>query len=574
MLKTIIPDWALTYKKDWFKGDLAAGLTVGIMLIPQGMAYAGIAGLPPVYGLYAAMIPQLIYAILGTSRQLAVGPVAMDSLLVAAGVSVMATGGTESYLQFSFLLAFLMGALQFLFGTFRLGFLVNFLSKPVINGFTSAAAIIIGLNQVKHLTGLNVNNDSIVTILHDTFTKILEINPFTFLIGVLGIVIILAVKKYKFPVPGALLVVVLGVLVTYLFHLDRQGVKIVGDIPQGFPAFKLHIFDLEVWKQLFPVALTLSLIAFMEAISVAKAIETKHRNEYQINANKELIAIGASNIVGSFFACYPTTGGFSRSAVNDTAGANTPLAAIISSIIVGLTLLFLTPLFYYLPNAILASVILTAVATLMDFSYPKTLWKTDKQEFFMLMVTFVVTLFVGITEGILVGVALALLLLIYRSARPHYAVLGRLPGTKDFRNTSRFKNIETRKDVLIFRFDAEMFFANIGYFKETLTTELKKQNETKLLILHMGSIHRIDPTALQGLEEKITELTAAGVCVYFTGLIGPVRDYLHSVGFIQQVGEDHFFMDADTAIQYFDKQDNPYMKVHFRNALQSSVFKG
>ena len=327
-IKSFFPilEWLGNYKKDWLKGDLSAGLTVGIMLIPQGIAYAMIAGLPPIYGLYTAMIPQIVYAIFGTSRQLAVGPVAMDSLIVAAGVAALAEVGSEHFIEFAILLAFMMGVLQVAFGLFRLGFLVNFLSKPVISGFTSAASLIIGLNQLKHLLGINIHrNNKLQNLLLEAFSHLNEIHWITFSIGFGAIITIVLFKKYLKKIPAALVVVIVSILIVKFLHLEQSGVKIVGHIPEGLPSFRLPHFDKEIMIKLFPISLTLSFIAFLEAISVAKAVELKHNN-YKVVPNQELIALGMGNIIGSLFQSYPSTGGFSRTAVNDQDGANTPLA--------------------------------------------------------------------------------------------------------------------------------------------------------------------------------------------------------------------------------------------------------
>ncbi|MEJ2162708.1 MAG: SulP family inorganic anion transporter [Robiginitalea sp.] len=377
MLKKFFPilEWMPRYQKKWLSGDLSAGLTVGIMLIPQGMAYAMIAGLPPVFGLYAAMVPQIIYALMGTSRQLAVGPVAMDSLLVASGLGALALSGIEEYIAMAIFLALFMGVLQLSFGLLRMGFLVNFLSRPVISGFTSAAAIIIGLSQLKHLLGTDIESSNQIHILLSNAAGTMgDTNLITLGIGVGAIILIRALKKVNPRIPGALVAVVAGAVLVYLLGLFDNGVRIVGDVPSGLPAFELPALEAERISQLFPIALTLALIAFMEAISVAKAVEEK-RGENNVDANQELVSLGASNIIGSLFQSYPTTGGFSRTAVNDQAGAHTGLASLVSSAVVGLTLLFLTPAFYYLPNAVLASIIMVAVFGLIDLKYPRRLWK-------------------------------------------------------------------------------------------------------------------------------------------------------------------------------------------------------
>lgn len=549
-----ILSWLPNYKKVWFNKDLAAGLTVGVMLIPQGMAYAMIAGLPPVYGLYAAMLPQVIYAIFGTSRQLAVGPVAMDSLLVAAAVTMIAEVGTDQYITLALLLAFMMGSVQLLMGLFRMGFLVNFLSKPVISGFTSAAALIIGLNQLKHLLGVDIARSNLIfKILYEAGQQWGHINLVTLGIGIGGILVLKNVKKINKAIPGALVAVILGILLVQFLHLDKNGVKIVGVVPQGLPHFAIPDLSSPYLVELIPAALTIALIAFMEAVSVAKAIQAKHKNEYQIDANQELIGLGLGNVVGSFFGSFPTTGGFSRSAVNEQAGARTNMAAIISASLVALTLLFLTPLFYYLPKSILASIIMVAVFGLIDIKYPKFLWKTRKEDFIMLLIAFLVTLAVGIKEGIGLSVAISLVAMIYRTTKPHYAVLGRFPDSKIFRNIERYDNLIIRDDILVIRYDANLYFANTNHFIDSVKKQIAlKGDRLKLLVIQANSIAHIDSTAYLALTDLMLELEEQHIKVYFSNLIGPTRDFLERSG-IDEIGDkEKTFVDVDTAIAYYD----------------------
>ena len=547
-----ILNWASNYKKEWLKGDLNAGLTVGIMLIPQGIAYAMIAGLPPIYGLYTSMILPIVYAVFGTSRQLAVGPVAMDSLIVATGVATLADIGTEHFIEFAILLAFMTGALQILFGLFKLGFLVNFLSKPVISGFTSAAALIIGLNQLKHLLGIDLHrNNKIQNLVIEAGSKVSQIHWYTFMIGVGSILIILAFKKYFKKIPAALVVVILGILVVKIFHLDQQGVKIVGEIPKGLPEFRLPHFDKAIMIKLFPISLTLSFIAFLEAISVAKAVEIKH-NDYKVIPNQELIALGMSNFIGSFFQTYPGTGGFSRTAVNDQEGAKTPFSGVISSIVLAITLLFLTPVFYYLPKAVLAAIIMVAVFGLLDFSVPKQLLKYSKRDLLILNITLLITATIGIKEGILTGVVLSLGMLIYKSTRPHIAILGQVPDTHFYRNRKRFKDIIIDDDILIVRFDAQLHFANQQFFKDKLQEYATyKGDKLKLLVIDGESLNNLDSSAIYALNEIIDYFKNKGVKIVFTGLKGPVRDTLKKSGLIQKIGENHCFMSIQEAVDCY-----------------------
>jgi len=555
-LSAIFPflNWLPNYKKSWLKGDISAGLTVGVILIPQGIAYAMIAGLPPIYGLYTALIPQLVYAIFGTSRQLAVGPVAMDSLIVASGISAIATVGTEHFVSLAILLAFMMGIIQIAFGLFRLGFLVNFLSRPVISGFTSAAALIIGLNQLKHLMGVNLQrNNQLQYLISDAFEHIKQINWVTFIIGAGGIIFLVLMKRYFKKMPAALFVVIIGILSVKIFNLESFGVKIVGVIPQGLPSFNLPKLDYDTLNALAPVALTLALIAFMEAISVAKAVEAKHNN-YKVNANKELIALGFSNMVGSLFQSYPSTGGFSRTAVNDQTGAHTPLASVISALVVGLTLLFLTPLFYYLPKAILAAIIMVAVFGLLDFKVPKQLWNYTKKDLAILNITLIITATVGIKEGIIVGVLLSLGMLIYKSTKPHVAILGKVPNTYLYRNIKRFKDLDISKDILIIRFDAQLHFANTTFFKDTLFSEASKKGSTlKIIIINAESLNNLDSSGVYALQEVLKHFKSKNIDIYFTGLKGPVRDTISKSGIISDIGTQHCFMRIQEAVDYYKK---------------------
>jgi len=556
-----ITQWLPNYDSKNLQGDLSAGLTVGVMLIPQGMAYAMIAGLPPIYGLYASTIPLFLYAILGTSRQLAVGPVAMVSLLTAAGIGTIADGGTETYIALAIALALFVGLLQFFLGVFRLGFLVNFLSHPVISGFTSAAALIIGLSQLKHLLGVDIaRSHHVHEILLQAIEKVGDINWITLGIGVGGIALIMLAKRINKKMPGPLLAVVFGILAVWGMGLNDVGVKIVAEVPKGLPSFSVPAVSMESFNQLLPIALTIAMVSFMESIAVAKAIQAKHK-DYKVDANQELIALGAANIGGSFFQSYPVTGGFSRTAVNDQAGAKTGLAAIISAVLIGLTLLFLTPLFYYLPKSILASVIMVAVFGLIDIKEARHLWHTDRADFWMLIATFLGTLSLGIEQGILIGVVLSLAIIIFRTTMPHFAVLGKIPGEPHYKNISRFKNLEQRDDVLIMRFDARLYFANVNYFKETIEAEIeKRKDKLKVFILDANSINSADSSGLHALQEILDYCNSLGVKMAMTSVKGPLRDRLQKAHFDEQLGKHRFFMRIQHAVDAWDEKDTDRME--------------
>lgn len=553
-LRNYIPilDWLPNYKKGDLRGDLSAGLTVGVMLIPQGMAYSMLAGLPPIYGLYASTVPLILYAIFGTSRQLAVGPVAMVALLISSGVGAIAPIGSDEFIGLAILLALMVGIMQFSLGVFKLGFLVNFLSHPVISGFTSAAALIIGLSQLKHLLGIDIPRSNYIhKVLIEAGQNISSTHLPTLILGVSAIAVILFLKKRFKAIPGPLVVVVLGILAVYFLGLADGGMKIVKTVPSGLPTPTLPTMDWASISDLFPIALTIALVGFMESIAVAKAIQAKHK-DYEVTPNQELIGLGLANIGGAFFRAFPTTGGFSRTAVNDQAGARTGLASIISAVLILLTLLFLTPLFYYLPKAILASVIMVAVFGLIDFKEAKHLWHTDRKDFLMLLVTFLATLSLGIEEGIGVGVVLSLTMVVYRVTYPHMAIEGALPATGQYRNVSRFPEAQIDEDILIVRMDAQLFFANTQYFRDQLDHWVSEKGEgLKLIVLNAKAINGLDSSAVHVLHDLTQEYRNQGIQLYVSGLKGPLRDIMFRSGLTEFIGEENFFFDLPDAINHY-----------------------
>lgn len=555
-MKNIFPflDWISSYKKTDFVKDLLAGITVGIVLVPQGMAYAMIAGLPPVHGLYASLFPVLVYALLGTSRKIAVGPVAMDSLLVAVGLGTLAITGVENYIKMVVVLALMVGVIQFLLGVLRMGFLVNFLSKPVISGFTSAAAIIIVFSQMKHLLGISVvGSNRIYKTVINIFYKLGEINYVDFSIGLVGIALLLGFKKWAKNIPGILIIVVLGIVAVYFFQLETYGIKLVGNVPSGLPSFIMPTLNIEDVKQLAPIAIALALVGYLEAISIGKAIEDK-TGEDTIKANQELIALGSSNIVGSFFQGYPVTASFSRSAISFDAGTKTNLSAVFSVILVVLTLLFLTPLFKFLPNAILASIIMVSVVKLIDIKYFKYLWSNRKDEFFVMLVTFLITLFIGITQGILIGVLCSLLLMVYRTSKPHFVEIGNIGNSDYYKNVIRFADeVVVRNDLLIVRFDSQLYFGNSAYFKKQLLKHIKAKGPAlKGIILNAESINYIDATAADMLTKLIHDIRERELQFYIAGAIGPTRDIIFSTGIIKELQREFLFVKTKEAVDFFD----------------------
>ena len=555
-------EWLIPYDKSNFSGDLSAGLTVGVMLIPQGMAYAMLAGLPPIYGLYASTVPLIVYALFGTSRKLAVGPVALDSLLVASGVGALAVGGSPEYIGLAILLASMVGMIQLTMGVFRLGFLVNFLSHPVIAGFTSGAALIIGFSQLKHLLGIDIARGKIHETILQIAQNIQNINPTTLILGLATIGVLVFIKKMKRRIPGPLIVVFLGILVVYFGGLADSGVAIIRDIPDGLPSFSLPAFSWQALSDLLPTALAIAFIGFMESTAVSKALQARHKG-YKVVPNQELIALGLTNIIGSFFKAFPTTGGFSRTAVNDQAGAQTGLAAMISASVIILTLLFFTSYFYYLPTAVLAAIIMVAVSGLIDVKEAKHLWHTDRTDFILFMLTALGTLFLGIKEGIIIGVLLSLGMMIYRVSYPHIAHLGQIPETPYFRNVNRFEGLIEDNEILILRLDAPLFFANTNYIREKIISLVDKKKEIKAVIIQAQTISSIDSSALHMLQDLIDDYEKQGISFYFTGLIGPVRDILEKGNLFKDIGEDHFFMNVHDAVRFVKDKDCQKAKKEF-----------
>ncbi|MEZ4717597.1 MAG: solute carrier family 26 protein [Caldilineaceae bacterium] len=568
-------DWLVHYRRSDLPGDLMAGLIVAIMLVPQGMAYAMLAGLPPEVGLYASIVPLLIYGLLGSSRTLAVGPVAIVSLLVATAIAPLANGDVTVYVKLALTLAFLVGIIQVAMGLMRIGFLVNFLSHPVLVGFTAAAAIVIGFSQVKHLLGISLpRTERFYEQVLYTAQNLGGTNLVTLAIGLGSIAILLFFKHrmtrvllgmgmspaWALPIAKSapLVIVVLGTLLVRLFNLDATaGVKIVGAVPAGLPPLTRPTLDLELWTLLLPAALTISFVGYMESVSVAKSLAGKRRQK--IDPDQELIALGAANLGAGFTGGYPVTGGFSRSVVNFSAGANTGLASMITAGLIAVTVLFLTPLFYYLPNAVLAAIILVAVGNLFDLKAMRHIWAYNRGDALALGVTFVAVLALGIETGILVGAAVALMIYIWRTSKPHVAVVGRIGDSEVYRNELRY-NVKTWPELIAMRVDESLYFANTKFLEDTILGMVADHPAVKHVVLIGSAVNFIDASALETLESLHAELAAAGVGLHFAEIKGPVLDRLRAIGFVEHIGADHFHFtmhDATLALGYVAREEHP-----------------
>ncbi|WP_035139999.1 SulP family inorganic anion transporter [Fischerella sp. PCC 9605] len=557
-------EWLLNYHPQDLVGDLMAGMIVAIMLVPQSMAYALLAGLPPQVGLYASILPLILYALFGTSRTLAVGPVAMVSLLVATGIGAIAPQNSPEYIVLALVLALLVGIIQLSMGLFRLGFLVNFLSHAVISGFTSAAALIIAFSQLKHLLGVKIpHTESFYELLISLVQQIDQTNIVTLSIGVINIAVLIYFNKrlgyllngwgiyegliVTITKSAPLIVVLFSTLLVWGLALhENANVNIVGAIPRGLPPLTLPSFEWTLWQKLLPTALTISFVGFMESIAVAKSLASKRRQK--VDANQELIGLGAANLGAAVTGGYPVTGGFSRSVVNFAAGANTALASMIAALLIALVTLFFTPVFYFLPQTTLAAIIIVAVFGLVDVNTFKQMWRYNKADGVSLLITFVAVLAVGIEFGILVGVVTAVLLFLWRTSRPHIAIVGRVGESETFRNILRYE-VKTCPHVLAIRVDGSLYFANTKYLEDQLLQAIAQWPKLEHLVLVCSAINFIDASALETLENLMDELKQAGVNFYLAEVKGPVMDRLSKTDFLDQLDRDRIFLSTHQAMQ-------------------------
>ncbi len=543
-----ILDWGACYNRETLVNDGLAAIIVTIMLIPQSLAYAMLAGLPPQIGLYASILPLIAYAIFGTSRTLAVGPVAVISLLTAATASKFAPQGGEYYLTIAITLALLSGIMLLILGCLRAGFLANFLSHPVISGFITASGLIIALSQFKHIFGIKAHGHNLIDLTQSIIAHLPQTNIPTLLVGGLTVIFLFLCRLYavsnlqrmglseKQSNLLARLAPVIAVIVTIIMvatlGLNHKGVSIIGDVPSGIPPLAIPQFDYALWSSLAGSAMIISVIGFVESISVAQTFAAKRRQ--RIDPDQELIGLGASNIMAAFSGGYPVTGGFSRSAVNFEAGAETPAAGAFTAIGIGLATVFLTPALYYLPKATLAATIIVAIVGLLDFGEIKRAWHYSKTDFAAIIITITITLIKGVELGVLSGVAVSIALFLYKSSRPHYAIVGQIADTEHFRNIERHRTI-TVPGVITIRVDESLYFANARYLEDIIYHRTLSNPNTAHVILMCPAVNDIDLSALESLENINNRLKLMGVLLHMSEVKGPVMDKLKRSRFLHNL---------------------------------------
>ena len=544
-------DFADSYRTANLRQEAIAGLTVAALIVPQGMAYALLAGLPPVMGLYASILPMIVYALAGSGRQTSVGPVTVDSLMLVLGLSTLATAGTGSFIALAVLVTAMIGAIQLAMGALRLGFLVNFLSYPVLAGFTSAAAVITVLGQLQHVLGVSqVQHPQLYQTVTDVLTHAGQANAITVVIAVGCMVALWAIRRWAPTAPGALALVILCTVLAYAAGLDERGVNVLGPVAGGWPDLTVPVIRWADIRQVLPLALAMALVGFAQTISIGKTLGNKFG--YDIDANRELTALGLSNLTSSFSQGYAVSGSLARSALNAAAGARTQVAAIVSAICVAITTLFFTPLFHYLPHATLAAILIVSSLRLIDTREIRYLFKVKITEGILLVFTFVATLALGIMPGLLFGIVASILLFITLNTRPNTAILGRLPNTNIFRNVQHFPEAETIAGLVILRIDASLYFANAVFLKEKVH-EICRQHGTalKALILDASAVNDLDSSADTALHQLSAEFKTNGIEFYIAGVKAPVRDVMKRSGLYAVLGSDHFFFTIDAAVKRF-----------------------
>ena len=558
-----ILDWGRTYDRTAFSNDMIAAVIVTIMLIPQSLAYALLAGLPAQAGIYASIAPIILYAIFGTSRALAVGPVAVVSLLTASAVGQVADQGTAGYAVAALTLAFLSGGFLVLLGVFRLGFLANFLSHPVIAGFITASGILIATSQLKHILGVSAHGHTLPQMLGSIFAHLDQVNWITLVIGVAATAFLFWVRKNLKPAlrrmglsplmadvltkAGPVAAVVVTTLAVWALGLDARGVRIVGEVPQGLPPLTLPAFAPNLLGALLVPAILISIIGFVESISVAQTLAAKKRQ--RIDPDQELIGLGAANLGAAFTGGYPVTGGFARSVVNFDAGAETPAAGAFTALGLLFASLFLTPLVHYLPTATLAATIIVAVLSLVDLSILQKTWGYSRADFTAVAATIVLTLLMGVETGVASGVAISVLLHLYKTSRPHVAEVGLVPGTQHFRNVRRHK-VDTRPHLLTLRVDESLYFVNARFLEDLIQSRVTEGCGITDVVLMFSAVNEVDFSALESLEAINRRLKDMGVRLHLSEVKGPVMDRLETSHFLSELTGQVFLsqFDAWTAL--------------------------
>jgi len=541
-------DWGRTYSRTNLSGDLVAAIVVTVMLIPQGMAYAMLAGLPPQAGLYGAILPLLIYAVLGSSSALAVGPVAVVALMTAATAGSIAEIGTPGYHLAALWIALISGAMMLVMGVLRLGFVANFLSHPVISGFITAAGILIAASQIRHLLGISTSGKTLPEVIPSIIANIGNLRVPTLVLSVLVLAFLFWSRKGLAPLlrkmglsapsaallaKGGLFVAVLAsTLAVWLFGLDARGVSIVGVIPSGLPPFELPAFDLDLITLLVVPSALIALVGYVESISIGQTLAAKRRQS--ISPDRELIALGVANLGAGLSQAMPVTGGLSRSIVNYDAGAQTPAAGAFTALMIGAALLALTPLLYFLPNATLAAIIIVAVMSLLDFRALPRAWSYSKADGAAMAATMLVTLLMGVEQGLAAGVGLSIVLHLYRTSRPHVAEVGQVPGTGHFRNVKRYE-VVTAPEVLTLRVDESLYFPNARYLEDLVQEKIATHPQLKHLVLMFSAVNDVDASALESLEMIETKLRDAGVALHLSEVKGPVMDKLRRSHFLDHL---------------------------------------
>lgn len=565
-LSRLLPclEWGRHYDRRTLASDLVAAVVVTIMLVPQSLAYAMLAGLPPQIGLYASILPLIAYAIFGTSRTLAVGPVAVVSLMTAAAAGAVAEPGSPQYVAAALVLALESGLILLAMALFRLGFLANFLSHSVISGFITASGLLIAASQLKHILGVKATGDTLPELALEIGQGIANTNPFTLVIGVVATIFLFWVRKRLKPLlvrlglplraadmiakAGPVAAVVVSITVVAGFALDAQGVKVVGVIPGGLPPVGLPLFDADLWLRLLGPAALISVVGFVESVSVAQTLAAKRRQ--RIDANAELVGLGAANVAAAVTGGYPVTGGFARSVVNFDAGAETPMAGVFTAAGLLVTTLLFTPLFDKLPQAVLAATIIVAVLSLVDLGALGRTWRYSRADFAAMAVTILLVLLVGVEAGIVAGVAVSLLLFLYRTSRPHMAIVGRVPGTEHFRNIDRHKVIES-ESVLTLRVDESLYFANARFLEDRIYDLVARKPAVRHVVLLCSAVNMIDASALESLEAIDARLKAAGVQFHLSEVKGPVMDRLARTHFLDHL-TGQVFLSQQAAMQALD----------------------